>query len=101
LTSGAAALTALEHDRVHPFGPITGNESPTESLQTVTERFPVTRGVAAGRPYQAWVVEARGPVLDIGGTAIGKPTPSYRGICTDVAIYDFRIAGWSEFFQDC
>lgn len=47
LTSGAAALAALQHDRADPFGPIT-KDNPTESLQTVMERFPVTRGVARG-----------------------------------------------------
>ena len=101
VTSAPAAVTALKQypGAVGAFGPGAGSMQFTATLQTVTESLPITKGVAAGTPYQAWVVQANGPAIYVGG--IGTTTPVVPVPCHDVAIYDVELAAWTEFIQSC
>jgi hypothetical protein len=97
LPTPAAAVTALRRSRWAQAAFSTG--MPVASLHTVTEKYPVAKGVRVGVPYQAWVVRVRGPVIFTGGP--GSTPPPAGTKCTDVAIYDLQLSRWTESVQSC
>jgi hypothetical protein len=81
------------------FGPSVSNAQMSASLETVTEQYPMTDKVAAGVPFEAWVVRTSGPPTYVGG--VGTTPPTTAQTCDDVAIYDLALAGWTDFIQSC
>jgi hypothetical protein len=64
--SGAAAIAAFRRARANIFADAARRGRPLAELATVRDRHPITRGVKADVPYQAWVVWVQGPVLLLG-----------------------------------
>jgi hypothetical protein len=97
IRTASAAIAAFA--ALGPFGSAIESGNPRATLQTVIERYPITPGVPAGVPYQAWVVIARGPVFFIGGLNSTPPPAGTR--CNDIGVYDVELSKWTERMQSC
>lgn len=101
ISTPSAAVTSFDQYPAaqSAFGLAATSGSPTASLATVTEQDPISAGVSAGVPYQAWVVTVRGPVRVFGGP--GSTPPPAGTECDDVGIFDFQLSTWTELLQSC
>ncbi len=101
LSTSSAAVAGFRQDRAAQgaFGSAITSGDPTAALATVTEQYPVTAGVSAGVPYQAWVLSVRGPAAFYGGPHSRPPPAGLQ--CDDVGIYDLQLSKWTELLQSC
>lgn len=101
LSTSSAAVAGFKQDRAAQgaFGSAITSGHPTAALATVTEQYPVTAGVSAGVPYQAWVLSVRGPAAFYGGPGSRPPPAGLQ--CDDVGIYDLQLSKWTELLQSC